>query len=379
MHTLSQLVGLDLPIRALRGALAADQVAGTHLFVGPDGVGKTALALAFAAAAACPEPQREPYDACGNCRSCRLLAAASHPEITLIAPAGDATQLWQFWDRDGRPPGSVQSTISYAPSLGRRRVYIVERADTLTEAAANSLLKVLEEPPSYALFVLLSPHPSRMLPTVLSRAQALRLQPMPISALTAYLEHEEDVPAQRARTLASLAEGRVGRALRLARSAAGMEEVDRVLDFVSVIPSTSPLGALRISEGMRKLASSLRHVGAGDSAKDASANAPTEDAPTEADGGTGKERTSKQQLSAIVDLAAAYYRDVLAVALLGSEAGVVHVDRRAEIECVAERLPPQECMSCLGALLAARRWIDQNASPSLLTDWLATRLVLQSA
>jgi DNA polymerase III subunit delta' len=378
MSTLSDLVGLDLPVRALRRALAADQLAGTYLFVGPEGVGKTALALAFAAAAACTDPRPEPYDACGSCRSCRLLAASSHPEIALVPPAGDQTQIWQFWNRDGRPPGLVQSTISYSPSVGRRRVYIVERADTLTEGAANSLLKVLEEPPRYACFVLLSPHPSRMLPTVLSRAQVIRLQPMSVADLAQHLVRVANVPEDRARSLAAFADGRVGKALRLVTSKGGMDEVDRVLDLVASIPGSSPLRALKISELMRKLASGLKVMvgnaddGAGDDPAVRSDGADAEDETAPA----GKERAGRHQLGAVIDLAAAFYRDVLAVTLLGSGAEIAHVDRREQIEAIAARLSPQACMDSLGILLAARRRVDQNVTIPLLTDWLATRLVL---
>lgn len=374
MPRLSDLAGLDLPVRALRRALAADQLAGSYLFVGPDGVGKTALALAFAAAAACSEPQRDPFDACGRCRSCRLLAAGSHPEITLISPAGDQTQIWQFWDRDGRPSGAVQGTISYSPSVGRRRAYIVERADTLTEPAANSLLKVLEEPPPYAVFVLLSPHPSRMLATVLSRAQTIRLQPMPVSALAERLV-EAGVPADRARALAAYAEGCAGKGMRLAANRAAMDDVDRVLDLVASIPGSTPLRALQVSEQMRKVASGLKAA-----VDPAASDAPGTDDTGEGDApAAGKDRAGRQQIGTVVDLAASFYRDILSASLLGPGAPIVHLDRRDAIEAIAARVSPRACMDSLAALLSARRRIDQNVTLPLLTDWLAVRLVMLSA
>src|SRR2546421_7938683 len=179
----TSIFGHDAAIRSLQKTLAGDQLPGTYLFVGPQGVGKTALALALAKTVACLAPRTAPFDACGACDSCRRADAGTQPEIALIAPAGDQTQIWQFWDRDGKPAGILQHTLPFAPSIGRRRIYIVERADTLNEPTANSLLKALEEPPPYALFILLAPHPGRLLPTTLSRAQMVRLAPSPVAAV----------------------------------------------------------------------------------------------------------------------------------------------------------------------------------------------------
>src|SRR5258708_38767343 len=137
----SEVFGHVSAVRSLQRALVADQLAGTYLFAGPQGVGKTTLSLAFGAAAACLRPRPDPFDACGECDSCRRAAVGAQPEIVLIAPAGDQTQIWQFWDRDGKPPGALQHSLHYGPVIGRDRVYIIARADSLNEPAANSLLK----------------------------------------------------------------------------------------------------------------------------------------------------------------------------------------------------------------------------------------------
>src|SRR5437660_12920471 len=88
---LSSVFGHDPAVQALRRVLTADELAGTYLFAGPPGVGKTALALAFGMAAACLDPTSDPFDACGKCDSCVRAGAAAHPEIVLISAAGDQT------------------------------------------------------------------------------------------------------------------------------------------------------------------------------------------------------------------------------------------------------------------------------------------------
>ncbi len=365
---LSSVFGHDPAVRALRQALETDQLAGTYLFAGPESVGKTTLARAFAEAAACLSPSRFPFDACGKCESCRRAQAGQQPEIALIAPAGDLTQIWQFWDRDGRPPGILQHTLSYAPVIGRRRVYIIERADTLNEAAANSLLKVLEEPPPYALFVLLTPHTARMLPTVLSRSQVVRLIAAPRLELARFLEREYELPPHRAGPLAAYAEGRTGAAVSFARDPNAEREMDRVLDFAGTLVTTSPLGALQAGESMRKLASGLRTL-----AGDVGGSMPA--AEDEAGESAPKERLSRTQLGLLMDLLAAYYRDLLALRLGGPAAPVVHEDHREALSIAAARAPAARWTAALDALLTARRRLDQNINVRLLTDWLAVRLV----
>jgi DNA polymerase-3 subunit delta' len=364
----SDVFGLDPAVAVLRRALSGGQLAGSYLFVGPPSVGKTTLALALARAAACLSPRSDPFDACGECHSCRLSAAGSHPEIALISPAGDQTQIWQFWDRDGKPAGALSHSLSFAPTAGAKRVYIVERADTLNEAAANSLLKVLEEPPPYALFVLLTPHVARMLPTVISRCQLVRLSPAPLTALSGLLQSRTGVTKERADACAALSEGRTGMALRLASDAGAADEIGKALDLTLALATAEPLSALGLGEGLRKLASSFRSLGQDESAKAA---------PAEAEEGqhASRERAGRKQIGLTIDLVAAGYRDLLAISVGGESAPIVNAERRLDLSRAAASGRPERWIAGLNDLLSARRRLDQNVSIPILTDWLAMRLV----
>src|SRR5207249_10940769 len=95
---LASVFGHNSAVRALRRGLVANELAGSYLFAGPHGVGKTTLATVFGMAAACLTPNDHPFDACGTCDSCSRALAGAHPEILIISPAGDQTQIWQFWN-----------------------------------------------------------------------------------------------------------------------------------------------------------------------------------------------------------------------------------------------------------------------------------------
>ncbi|HSV72653.1 MAG TPA: hypothetical protein VLH79_02725 [Chthonomonadales bacterium] len=366
-----ELLGLDGPVRVLRNALSREQLAATYLFAGPTGVGKTALAQAFARAATCPAPRRDPFDGCGACDSCKRADAAAHPEIRLVAPAGEYTQIWQFWDRPGRPSGVLSSTLQYAPVVGARRVYIVERADTLMEPAANSLLKTLEEPPRYALFVLLAPHSARVLPTILSRSQTIRLSPVPVEDLARYLCEVAEVDEARAQSLAAWSQGCTGRALRLASSPQEIARLDAALSFALTVPTARPLAALSIGERIRRLAADFGAEEAGSEVGDEQVGAGRADVGS---AGGGRERMQRGAVGLVLDVLATAYRDMLAASASGADARLVHVTHRAEIVRVSATRPPDAWADDIETLTEARRRVDQMVSLTALADWLSVRL-----
>jgi len=364
-ESLTTLVGQAPALQVLRKGLAAETLAGAYLFVGAPGVGKGALARAFAKAAACLDLQLDPVDACGTCASCRLASTGNHPEIVSVFPSGEHLQIWQFWDRDNKPQGLLSHTLSFAPAVGRRRVYIIEQAETLTESAANSLLKVLEEPPPYVLFVLLATHPARMLPTIVSRSQVLRLQPLPTDELAAYLYSDLEVPADRAAMLAAYCEGRIGQAVHLASHPLVAEEIERVLDFADSLPEAPRVRALRAAEQIRKLATQVKAL---------IGEEPAEAEEGEA-GATGKERAGRRQLAVVFDLLVAFYRDLLTLRVCGAEGRIINRQRSARMLRLAQTGSVDRWSTCLDALLLARRRLDANANVTLVTEVLAFTLL----
>ncbi|MDI3281105.1 MAG: DNA polymerase III subunit delta' [Bacillota bacterium] len=188
----------------LRNAVAQGRVAQTYLFAGPPGVGKRALALALAQALNCLSPQGE--DSCGTCPSCRRVEGGNHPDVLLVEPGGGALKIDQMrW---------LQQEAALRPYAGRRRVFILEGAETLTDQAANSLLKLLEEPPPSAVLILLAVAPERLLPTVRSRCLTVYFYPWPKDRLILELRRQ-GVPAAEAAALAEIAGGSPGQALAL--------------------------------------------------------------------------------------------------------------------------------------------------------------------
>ena len=186
----------------------------TLLVHGPRGAGKTAfvddlLALAFCTE---PDPARRP---CNACRGCRDARARRHPDLVIGSP-----EAW----REARGAGESIVAVARrwlleaagAPVVGDRRVVLIERADEANEQTQNALLKALEEPTDRHAFVLVAEEPSRLLPTIRSRCQPLRIGPVARDELVRLLMDGRGLPADQAQTLATVANGLPGLAMRFA-------------------------------------------------------------------------------------------------------------------------------------------------------------------
>jgi DNA polymerase-3 subunit delta' len=212
--------GHDAIVAGFAAAESRGRIAGSYLFVGPSGVGKSTFAQALAKALLCenPAPGLVP---CGGCRSCIQAAAGSHPDIDVVGkPADRATIPLELLigDDQHRMREGLVWRLLLRPALGTRKVAIILDADHLAEEAANCLLKTLEEPPQGAVIILVGTAVERQLPTIRSRCQIVRFRPLPTATVERILGAEvrlaggpDDPAALRLRAVAaagSLARGR---------------------------------------------------------------------------------------------------------------------------------------------------------------------------
>jgi DNA polymerase III subunit delta' len=194
--------------RALRKAVSDRTLPHAYLFVGPDGVGKRATALTLAKALNCPAQHG---DACGQCAVCLRIDRGLHPDIHLVEPQGQAIKIDQI--------RQLQDLLALQAYEGRMKVAILDDAGKLTIEAANSLLKILEEPPASTLFVLVCQNVGGLPATVVSRSQVLRFGVLPHDQIVALLRQHRRSQAD-AEQAASFSGGKPGKALVLELSAA---------------------------------------------------------------------------------------------------------------------------------------------------------------
>jgi DNA polymerase-3 subunit delta' len=187
--------------RILRLALERGRVPNSLIFSGPEGVGKTALALTLAKTLNC---RTLSTDSCDACPSCRAIDAESHPDVIRLTVEVQKVKAEQT--------DLVKQMAYLRPMTGKRRVFIVDDAKDMTPQAANSLLKVLEEPPSFSHIILVTDSPDRLLPTIRSRCRILPFAPIAREEIEEILI-ERDFSPEQARILALLVDGNLDRAL----------------------------------------------------------------------------------------------------------------------------------------------------------------------
>ncbi len=161
-----EVVGQDHVIEVLGSAVRRGRIGHAYLFSGPRGVGKTTTARLLAMAANC-ENEDASLRPCGTCESCRLVQAGAHPDVTELDAASNNSV------DDVR---ELRERVGLAGLRGGTRVWILDEAHMLSRAAANALLKTLEEPPPGLLFILATTEPEKLPPTVLSRCQHFRFR-----------------------------------------------------------------------------------------------------------------------------------------------------------------------------------------------------------
>ena len=257
----SQIIAQDQAKEMLRRALTGDRLAHAYLFRGPEGIGKKTAARALAATlncvtvqqqrifgqadrlaypgyaapdrlpesapplhgdAAVPTGRPDPLEACGLCPSCRKFASGNHPDFLEIMPEGAGIKIGQVRE--------IKKSLQYPPMEAGRRVVLLGEVHTMRREAANSLLKVLEEPPADTILILTGDEAGGILPTILSRCQVIPFFPLPTETLAlALLKSDPETGGRQAPqnrrqdpplpeeflTLAAVAEGSLGRARQL--------------------------------------------------------------------------------------------------------------------------------------------------------------------
>ena len=153
-------VGQEAVIKTLRSQITSGRIAHAYLFCGTRGTGKTSTAKVFARAVNCEHPENG--DPCGTCDTCRALAEENSLDILEIDAASN-NGVDEIRD--------LREKVKYPPQTGRYRVYIIDEVHMLSQGAFNALLKTLEEPPAYVVFILATTEPQKLPATILSRCQ----------------------------------------------------------------------------------------------------------------------------------------------------------------------------------------------------------------
>ncbi len=319
----SQIVGHERVLQQLRAAIASDRPAHAYLLSGPPGIGKRTVAAAFAAGLLCEAPANG--DACGRCDQCTRVAAETHPDLVVVRREEGRRDIRTEQARE------VTRWLTLRPLMAQRKVAVIEEAECLNEHGQNALLKTLEEPPGASVLLLAATDASLLLPTVRSRCQRLRLDPLPAELVEKILI-ARGAPAEARAAAVARAGGSPGRALAL------LDDPDRaartrMLDQLAALPHAT--------------------------AADLSATA---------------QALARDDVDVALETAVTWYRDVLGLVVEGPEAALRNADADALLRTTANRLPAPTVLRALDAACDTIRAVERNANRALALETMLLHL-----
>lgn len=371
----SELLGQPEAISQLELAIRhkADGVYHAWLITGPPGSGRSNLAHAFAAALLCPN------NGCGECKSCVMAAAGSHPDISVLA-----TERVQITIDEVR---ELVASSQFGGSLGKFRIMIIEDADRMQERSSNVLLKALEEPPAGTIWLLCAPSEADMLPTIRSRVRRVGLKVPSVQEVARILMTRDGIEEKLALQVAAESQSHIGMARRLATSSeARSRRRETLMSALAITGVTSAVNtaerwldiakkdaeALTTEKDEEEKAALLRSLGlaAGDSVP---ANLRPDLKALEEGQKRRATRSVRDGLDRILVDLLSLYRDVLSIQLEAAVA-LVNEDLRAGITELANTTKPAETIARLDAISVARIRIDSNVRDLMTLEALAVTL-----
>ena len=377
MSVWSDVIGQESAVETLQRAVA-DPAAMTHawLLTGPPGSGRSVAARAFAAALECPD------GGCGQCRECRTAVDATHADVTVLATEGLSIRVEQARD--------LVALAAHRPSVSPWRVIIIEDADRLTERAADSLLKALEEPVARTVWILCAPSLEDVIITIRSRSRHVRLRTPPPEAVAELLVRRDGIEPAMAMYAARAAQSHVGLARRLARdegarirrrdviALAGQirgvgHAVNAAADLAAI--ATEESSASSTERDAAERARLLETLGADAAARTQPPHVRSQVAALEREQKTRATRFARDVVDrSLVDLLSVY-RDAL-VLHTGSSVALVNQDMADHVQRLADVLGPEQLLQAMDAIGTARERIDANVPPLLALEAMAISLQL---
>lgn len=323
MYTFQEIWGNTPLVSQLKMAASSGKVSHAYLFLGGAGAGKRLIANTFAKALQCESGANAP---CGNCRSCQAFDNGNHPDIIYVR--GEKKNIVVDEIRE-----QILETVDLKPYHYQKKIYIIEKADAMNVQAQNALLKTLEEPPAYAVFLLLAERAEAFLPTILSRVVTMKIRPLSEDTMAEYLMQKAFLPQEESHVLAAYAQGRIGQALELKEDESFREMRQDILGKLEALPSMNEGEAYLLAKELEVYKNDLRFL----------------------------------------DIMELWYRDLLAAKSLREERYLIQKDKKDAIFRSA-KAPAEQLAKKAQSIRKARMRLAQNANFRLTMEVMLMEL-----
>ena len=322
MAVFADIIGQEQIKEHLQNALSMKKVSHAYIINGERGSGKEFIAKIFAAALQC---EKQGTDPCGECHSCKQARSGNQPDIIYIShekPNSIGVEDIRL---------QINQDVAIKPYSSPRKVYIINEGEKMTSQAQNALLKTLEEPPEYAVILILTTNVDALLPTVLSRCIVLHMKPVQDAKVKKFLMEILQVPDYKANICVAFARGNIGKAKLLASS----EEFEKVKEeAISLVKYIHDMEINEIVKAIKKISE------------------------------------YKFEINDYLDILSVWYRDVLLFKATKDANSLVFKDEIQYIRRTADRSTYEGIEKIVNALQQAKRRLDANVNFDLTMELL---------
>ncbi len=220
------IVGQEKAVNILLKSLKEDKVSPSYIFVGSEGVGKKFTAVEFAKTINCLNVNNN-LEACEICNVCNKINKQCCPDLKIIEPIKGSIKIEQIRE--------LRREIDLKPFEDRKKIYIIDQAEEMTIEASNCLLKTIEEPPDYAIIILICINTDSILPTIISRCQLIKFRLIDSSKIRKILFNKVNLEESKAELVSKLAQGSIGKAFKLISDKEYFNRREKLLDYLNKV------------------------------------------------------------------------------------------------------------------------------------------------
>lgn len=322
------IIGQEKPIKMILKSIKEDKVSSSYIFVGNEGVGKKFTAIEFAKVINCLNLSKN-LEACDNCETCNKINHGCCPDLKIIEPIKNSIKIEQIRE--------LSREIELKPFKNRKKIYIIDKAETMTLDAENCLLKTLEEPPNYAIIILICLNINSILPTVISRCQVIKFGLASTLEIKKIVLKKENLDESIAELISKLSQGSIGKAYKLLSD---KEYFNRRAELLNLLSKISP--GKYDNNIFINLEKTLK-------------------------------KTNK--IEEILEIVSLWYRDILIIKELEITKYIINIDKLETLRKMSKLYPLKVLMDILDYLEQMQEFIKKNVNKGLILERLYLKMV----
>jgi len=323
------IVGQEKAIKILKKSVKENRISSSYIFIGNKGVGKKLTALEFYKAMNCLNIDKN-NEACDNCEVCSKINRQCCPDLKIIKPIKDLIKIEQIRE--------LRKDIEIKPFENKKEIYIIDQAEQMTLEASNCLLKTIEEPPDYAVIILICLKLDPLLPTMISRCQIINFRLISSLQIKKLLLNKiNNLKEERAELISKLAQGSIGKAFSLLSDSEYFNQRERLLEHLSTIfpGKYDP----HIFINMEKMITKI------------------------------------DRMEEILEIIISWYRDILMIKKLGNQENIINSDRLEVISEISRTYPLKILIDILDYSEQIQEYLKKNVNKHLVLERLYLKMV----